>query len=61
MEITTGLANWAFTEVLSGLTEDQLVVVNVDKPGLQGRRIGERCQRIAMISLSRDQTSVYRR
>ncbi len=35
VEITTGLANWAFTEVLSGLTEDQLVVVNVDKPGLQ--------------------------
>lgn len=35
VEITTGLANWAYTEVLSGLTEDQLVVVNVDKPGLQ--------------------------
>ncbi len=35
VKITTGLANWAFTEVLSGLTEDQLVVVNVDKPGLQ--------------------------
>lgn len=35
VEITTGLANWAFTEILSGLTENQLVVVNVDKPGLQ--------------------------
>jgi HlyD family secretion protein len=34
-EITTGLANWAFTEVLSGLEENQLVVVNVDKPGLK--------------------------
>lgn len=35
VEIKTGLANWAFTEVLSGLKEDQLVVVNVDKPGLK--------------------------
>jgi len=34
VEIQTGLANWAFTEVLKGLKEDQLVVVNVDKPGL---------------------------
>ena len=34
-EITTGLANWAFTEVLSGLKEGQKVVVNVDKPGLK--------------------------
>lgn len=33
-EITTGLANWAYTEVVSGLEQDQLVVVNVDKPGL---------------------------
>jgi HlyD family secretion protein len=36
-EIKTGLANWAFTEILSGLKENQLVVVNVDKPGLQDR------------------------
>lgn len=36
-EIKTGLANWAFTEILSGLEENQLVVVNVDKPGLQDR------------------------
>ena len=35
VEIQTGLANWAFTEVLAGLVEDQLVVVNVDKPGLR--------------------------
>lgn len=35
VEIKTGLANWAFTEILAGLTEDQLVVVNVDKPGLR--------------------------
>lgn len=34
VEIKTGLANWAFTEILSGLKEDELVVVNVDKPGL---------------------------
>lgn len=33
-EIQPGLANWAITEVLAGLDEDQLVVVNVDKPGL---------------------------
>lgn len=35
VEITTGLSNWAFTEVLSGLKEKQLVVTNVDKPGLK--------------------------
>jgi HlyD family secretion protein len=35
VDIQTGLANWAFTEILSGLAEDQLVVVNVDKPGLR--------------------------
>ncbi len=34
-EVTTGLANWAFAEILSGLTEGQLVVINVDKPGLK--------------------------
>jgi HlyD family secretion protein len=33
--ITTGLANWAFTEVRTGLKEGQSVVTNVDKPGLQ--------------------------
>lgn len=35
VEVTIGLANWALTEILSGLKEDQLVVVNVDTPGLQ--------------------------
>jgi HlyD family secretion protein len=35
VEITTGLANWAFTEVVTGLAEKQMVVVNVDKPGLK--------------------------
>lgn len=33
--IKAGLANWAFTEVTSGLKEGQLVVVNIDKPGLK--------------------------
>ena len=33
-EITTGLANWSRTEVLAGLTEGDLVVVNTDVPGL---------------------------
>ncbi len=35
VEVTLGLANWASTEIVTGLTEDQLVVVNVDKPGLK--------------------------
>ena len=35
VKISTGLANWAFTEVLSGLREGQAVVVNIDKPGLK--------------------------
>ncbi len=35
IEVTTGLSNWAFTEVLTGLKKDQNVVVNVDKPGLK--------------------------
>ena len=35
VEVTLGLANWAFTEILTGLKENQLVVVNVDKPGLK--------------------------
>ena len=33
--ITIGLANWAFSEVLSGLHEGQSVITNVDKPGLK--------------------------
>lgn len=35
IEVTTGLANWAFTEILSGLADGQSVVTNVDKPGLK--------------------------
>lgn len=35
VEVTLGLANWAFTEILTGLKDDQLVVVNIDKPGLK--------------------------
>jgi HlyD family secretion protein len=34
-QVRTGLANWAFTEILDGLTEGWLVIVNVDKPGLK--------------------------
>jgi HlyD family secretion protein len=34
-EVKTGLTSWAFSEILSGLSEDQLVVVNIDKPGLK--------------------------
>jgi HlyD family secretion protein len=33
--ISVGLANWSSTEVLSGLKQGELVVVNVDKPGLK--------------------------
>jgi len=34
-EIRTGLSNWDRTEVLEGLRPDELVVVNVDNPGLK--------------------------
>ncbi len=34
-EVKTGLSSWAFTEILSGLSEGRLVVVNTDKPGLK--------------------------
>jgi HlyD family secretion protein len=33
-QIRTGLANWDLTEVIDGLTADELVVVNVDNPDL---------------------------
>lgn len=39
--ITIGLANWANSEVLSGLTEGQSVVINVDKPGLKDGAIAK--------------------
>lgn len=33
--ISAGLSNWAATEVVNGLAEGELIVVNVDKPGLE--------------------------
>ncbi len=33
-EIRTGLSNWDWTEVIEGLSPQEQVVVNVDKPGL---------------------------
>jgi len=33
--VTTGLANWAQTEVTAGLQAGQQIVTNVDKPGLE--------------------------
>lgn len=33
-QISTGLANWVSTEVREGLTAGELVVVNIDRPGL---------------------------
>lgn len=32
--IQTGLSNWEYTEVTAGLQADNLVVVNVDRPGI---------------------------
>jgi HlyD family secretion protein len=34
-EIRAGLSNWDQTEVLDGLSPGELVVVNVDNPGLK--------------------------
>jgi HlyD family secretion protein len=34
-EIRTGLSNWDWSEVLEGLSPDELVVVNVDNPDLE--------------------------
>jgi HlyD family secretion protein len=34
-EIHTGLSNWDWSEVLEGLSPDELVVVNVDNPDLE--------------------------
>ncbi|MDP2805589.1 MAG: efflux RND transporter periplasmic adaptor subunit [Gallionellaceae bacterium] len=33
--ITTGLANWEYTEVLSGLSEGEQIVFSLDRPGLK--------------------------
>ncbi|MEE4243308.1 MAG: efflux RND transporter periplasmic adaptor subunit [Desulfopila sp.] len=33
--VTRGLSNWSLTEVVGGLKENQLVVTNIDKPGLK--------------------------
>jgi HlyD family secretion protein len=34
-EVTFGLQNWDYTEVISGLAEGDLVVVTIDRPGLE--------------------------
>ena len=34
-EIQIGLSNWDWTEVKQGLSPQELVVINVDKPGLK--------------------------
>ncbi|MEI7843706.1 MAG: efflux RND transporter periplasmic adaptor subunit [Gallionellaceae bacterium] len=33
--VTTGLANWEYTEVLSGLSEGEQIVSSLDRPGLK--------------------------
>ena len=34
-DVETGLRNWAFTEILSGLDGDELVVVSLDRAEVQ--------------------------
>jgi len=34
-EITTGLANWEYTEVVEGVKEGELVVISVDRKGVE--------------------------
>lgn len=34
-EVSVGISNWMYTEILKGLGEAELVVVNVEKPGVQ--------------------------
>ncbi len=34
-EVTRGVTNWEFTEIVAGLTEGDLVVVSVDRKGVQ--------------------------
>ena len=33
--VTTGLSNWAFTEIVSGLNEGDLIVVSLDRAGVK--------------------------
>ena len=35
--IQIGLSNWEYTEVTAGLQAGELVVVNVDRPGISDR------------------------
>jgi HlyD family secretion protein len=35
VEVTTGLSNWEFTEVLQGLEQGQQIVTSIDKKGLE--------------------------
>jgi HlyD family secretion protein len=38
--VTTGLSNWQYTEILSGLQEDDQIVANLDRAGLKpGARV----------------------
>jgi HlyD family secretion protein len=34
-DVKTGIANWDFTEVISGLEEGELVVTSLDRPGVE--------------------------
>ncbi len=34
VDITVGISNWNFTEVLSGIAEGDEVVLSLDEPGL---------------------------
>ena len=34
-DVSVGISNWMYTEVLSGLKEAEQVVVNVEKPGIE--------------------------
>jgi len=34
-QITSGLSNWEFTEVLEGLKENERIVVSVDRDGVE--------------------------
>ena len=44
-KVTTGLHNWSFTEITSGLSPGDLVVVSLDRPevraGVRARITGE--------------------